>query len=171
MFKNIKVGDSIYILKNISGLVYYDAIVSTVVPEVSNQFELMRGVYSPVTITAKSKEDEEFKLDRLNAMLDYMEIPQNNGTIIISTSKDKINNYTKKLYDEAKMRLSKVDEYKKIIEDGEIILSTIALNPSDITEIRVNKIGSSIEQMNKMLVEMSGMMKNINKNPEEESEV
>lgn len=168
MFKNLKVGDKIYILKDTDGLSYFDCVVNVAKPESANATDLVKGVYSPITIIAKADE-EEFKLDRINAMQDYVELTQPSGTIIISTVRDKINDYTKKVYDESKKHLSKMDEYKKKVEDGESILSNLSNNPNDLNEIRFNKIEDSVSKMNTGMEQMLEMLKRMS--PKEEEQI
>ena len=169
MFNNLKINDKIYILKNNEGLKFYECDVTSVKPETPIATELVKGIYTLTTITAKCDE-EEFKLDRLNAMQSYVELPQSNGSIIISTSREKINDYVKKTYDESKMRLSKMGEYKKKVEDGEEILKNLSLNPNDVNEIRFNKIEESVSKMSDSFGEMLNMLKKISPTDDKKEE-
>lgn len=143
MFRTLKVGDKIYVVKDGKDLVFHECTISSTMPESANVNDTMNGVFSPITIIAKS-DTEEFKLSHINSMLDYLEINGADETKVISSDKSKINDYVKRIHDDAKYQLSKMDVYKNKITQGDAIILSISANPKDTSDIRFNNLEKSV---------------------------
>lgn len=145
-FKSLKIGDKIYILKHGDGLAFHECVVVTTKNEMSMPAETIQGIFSPVTITAKS-DTGDFNLPRLDGIKDLYEIEKDGVINVIATTKDKINDYVKRVYNEAKMHIGNMDKYKKTVEDGDKVLIALSNNPMEAGEARMASMESEISML------------------------
>lgn len=159
MFKTLQAGDTIYVLKDGHGMLFHECKVVSTNPEIPSIDDRFKGIYSPMTIIAKdvSEGGETFKLEHLNSLDKKVEIPDNGVKKIIAISKEDINEYVKKAHDEAKMHISNMDKYKKIVDDSDSILLSLSKSPADASEIRLSKVEDKLDKMYSLLEKQLGM--------------
>lgn len=120
MFSSLNQGSPLYIIEKNNGLKYNQGtVVSVSLPRMdysnSSSFQV---IDIKCSINGETREFNSIPTT-------YSQVTYNNGTIIISESKDGIQNAVENMVNESKECLKNKEIYQKTIEQGEIILKQI----------------------------------------------
>lgn len=148
-FRNLTQGNTIYLLITAPTMEYYEAMISQISPSTPTPSLMQNYNFAPINIKARSGE-QEFEFNNIDSNHSYAEVlldknVPSKGKMIISCSKDDIINFLKKQSNEAKLQISKIDEYKSLSAQSDDILSKISQNPTEVTDIRFNQLESKVD--------------------------